>query len=74
MGTCAIIGLLMNADELKYWIAFNRIPGIGRVRLALLESRFGSLGRAWQAGASELTDAGLDARSARAVALSLIHI
>jgi len=47
-------------QELKYWIAFNRIPGIGRVRFGLLEKHFQSLGDAWQATASALTEAGLE--------------
>ncbi|MDA0797509.1 MAG: hypothetical protein O2826_01075 [Chloroflexi bacterium] len=46
--------------DLQYWIAFSRIPTVGRVRLGLLEQRFGSLETAWSAGASELAAAGLD--------------
>ncbi|MBI2856148.1 MAG: DNA-protecting protein DprA [Chloroflexi bacterium] len=57
----------MDASELKYWVAFNRIPNIGRARFALLESHFGSLGDAWAAAASDLAAAGLDQRSVRAV-------
>ena len=49
-------------DELKYWIAFNRIAGLGRVRYSLLESHFPSMREAWNAGASELKAAGLDGR------------
>ena len=57
----------MDTSELKYWVAFNRIPNIGRARFALMESYFGSLGDAWSAGTSALTDAGLAQRSVRAV-------
>ena len=57
----------MDNDELKYWIAFSRIPRIGRVRFKLLEDRFPSLGRAWEASVSELVAAGLDRGAARQV-------
>lgn len=50
-------------DELKYWVAFGRIPRIGRVRMSLLEKHFGSLESAWTASAGELRAAGLDAGS-----------
>ena len=46
--------------ELQYWIAFSRIPTVGRVRLGLLEGQFGTLETAWSAGASELRASGLD--------------
>jgi DNA processing protein len=49
-------------DELKYWVAFNRIAGLGRVRYSLLESHFPSMEEAWNAGASQLKAAGLDGR------------
>ena len=51
--------------ELKYWIAFNRIPGIGRVRYSLLLKHFGALEQAWPAGPGELRAAGLDERLVR---------
>ena len=50
-------------DDLKYWVAFNRIPGIGRARYAALEAYFGSLAVAWAAGPAELQRAGLDRRT-----------
>ena len=58
----------MDANELKYWIAFNRIPGVGRVRFTLLERHFGSLKDAWHASMSDLQAAGLDRRTANLVA------
>ena len=57
----------MSSNEVGYWVAFNRIPTIGRARFAILEGYFGSLERAWQASAADLTAAGLDQRSVRAV-------
>ena len=57
----------MQSDNLKYWIAFNRIRGIGRVRFKLLESSFDSIEAAWNANEAELRAAGLDARTIRAI-------
>jgi DNA processing protein len=48
-------------------IGFSLIPGIGRVRLALLEKYFGDLGTAWGAGASELAQSGLDVGTLKAI-------
>ncbi len=53
----------MDRDELKYWVGFSLIPGIGRVKLSLLEDYFGELGKAWHAAAFELRSAGLDANA-----------
>ena len=50
-------------EDLKYWVAFNRIPGIGRARYAAMEAYFGSLEVAWTAGPADLRKAGLDSRS-----------
>jgi len=55
-------------DELKYWIGFSRIPGIGKVRIAQLRERFVNLEDAWNAPVSELKQAGLDSRSVNAIA------
>lgn len=54
-------------NDLKYWVAFSLVPGIGRVRFSLIESYFGSIEKAWYASASELKAAGLDSRIASAV-------
>jgi DNA processing protein len=55
-------------DELKYWIAFNRIAGIGRVRYEQMLARFGKLSEAWQASNAALRDAGLDRHAVRLIA------
>jgi DNA processing protein len=52
--------------ERKYWIAFSRVPRVGRVRTGQLEEHFGSLERAWHATAGELHASGLDAGSVTA--------
>src|SRR3989304_4782493 len=36
----------VSSDELKYWVAFSRIPRIGAVRAGRLESHFGSMAAA----------------------------
>lgn len=59
--------VVTSPDERKYWSAFNRIPGVGRVRYLALLRRFGRLSDAWHAGAGELRAAGLDDRIVRAI-------
>ena len=58
----------METYELKHWIAFNKIPGIGRSHFSLMEKRFGGLSEAWRAGADELRQAGVDAGALAQVA------
>ncbi len=57
----------MEVEQLKYWLAFNRIRGIGRVRFKLLEGYFESMEAAWSASEAELRAAGLDRRTIRSV-------
>jgi DNA processing protein len=54
-------------NETQYWVAFNRIAGIGRVRYSHLEKHFGSLENAWTATAAELRAAGLDEKTVAAI-------
>ena len=54
----------MDGSELKYWIALQRIPGVGPVRFAALERAFGSLAEAWTASSEALVSAGLSRRAA----------
>ena len=54
--------------DIKYWVGFSLIPGIGRVRFAQLENYFGSLENAWQAAPAELKKAGLDRNVVQAIA------
>ncbi|HIE17679.1 MAG TPA: DNA-protecting protein DprA [Dehalococcoidia bacterium] len=53
----------MNTAELKYWISFTRIPGIGRVKISQLLDHFGSLDHAWKASPGELKKAGMDSKT-----------
>jgi len=55
---------MTSTDELKYWIGFSRIPGIGRVRIFQLRSYFGNLELAWKATEVDLKQAGLDQKIA----------
>jgi DNA processing protein len=55
-------------DELKYWVAFNRIAGIGRVRYEAMISAFGILSVAWSASRNDLRSAGLDQQATRLIA------
>jgi len=61
------ITLTMNTQDLKYYIGFSFIPGIGRVRFNQLESHFTNLENAWKAPASELKQARLDDAVVRAI-------
>jgi DNA processing protein len=54
-------------DQLKYWISFTRLPGIGRVKLSQLLNYFNDLSLAWTASSSELKNAGLDSRSVSSI-------
>jgi hypothetical protein len=54
-------------DQLRYLIGFTYVPGIGRVKLSLLQSYFGDLERAWNASVEKLQAAGLDAKAAKAL-------
>ena len=53
--------------DIKYWVGFSLVPGIGRVRFTQLENYFGNLENAWQAPPAELKHAGLDSNPIRAI-------
>ncbi len=74
MTTRAEAGKTTPPGELKYWLAFNRIPGIGRVRIQALLSRFGRLSGAWSAGRSDLRAAGLEDRIVRLITTERLQI
>jgi DNA processing protein len=50
-------------QDVRYWVAFNKVPGIGAARLRALLDYFGDLGIAWQSPVHDLQQAGLDRRS-----------
>ena len=49
--------------EVKYWVGFNIVRGIGPMRFRALLDHFGDLEKAWHADARELKKAGLDQRA-----------
>ncbi|HEY7833068.1 MAG TPA: DNA-processing protein DprA [Ktedonobacterales bacterium] len=55
-------------EDLAYWLGFNRVKGIGPARFALLLGAFGSARAAWLADPREWRAAGLDERTAVALA------
>ncbi len=57
----------VSKKDIKYWVGFSLIPGIGRVKLGQLESHFDSLESAWKATPAELKQSGLDSGAIRAI-------
>jgi DNA processing protein len=57
----------MNKKDLKFWVGFSFVPGVGRVRLNQLENHFGSLEYAWNAPLGELRKAALDEAVIRSI-------
>ena len=55
-------------EDIKYWVGFSIIPGIGRVRFGQLENHFGNLENAWNATSADLNHSGLDSNSVNAIA------
>jgi len=45
----------MEVSELKYWLWWNRVPGIGPARFFKLWHEYGSMQKAWQAPRAELS-------------------
>lgn len=54
-------------DDLKYWVGFNIVQGIGPVTVQRLLEYFGDLRAAWEAEPLELARAGLDRRALTAL-------
>jgi DNA processing protein len=51
-------------NEMKYWVALNRVPHLGTVRFKKLEAYFGGMEHAWNASMSQLRAAGLESKAA----------
>ena len=56
-------GIVKLTTDLRYWIGFNLVRGIGPIRLRALLDTFGDLSTAWQASPAQLRGVGLDRRS-----------
>lgn len=54
-------------EDIKFWVAFSRVPNMGPARTRLLERHFDSLEDAWIGSLGELKAAGIDDRTARAI-------
>ena len=46
-------------NDLKYWVAFHQVSGLGPATFAKLEARFGDLESAWRTPLSDLVAAGV---------------
>ena len=55
----------MGHSQVKYWVGFNIVEGIGPARVRSLLSRFGDAQSAWCAPSAELERAGLGRRALR---------
>ena len=49
--------------EVKYWVGFSSVSGIGPMKIRALLDHFGDLKEAWHADSRELGEAGLDRRA-----------
>jgi hypothetical protein len=57
----------LSDPDLPYWLALNRVKGIGPARLRLLLNAFGSAAEAWSADPHAWRAAGLDTRTTEAL-------
>lgn len=57
----------LDDPDLPYWLALNRVRGIGPARFRLLLERFGSARDAWEATPAGWQAAGLDSRTVAAL-------
>ena len=64
----------LDDPDLPYWLALNRVKGIGPARFRLLLESFGSARGAWEAYPSDWQAAGLDARTTTALERQRKHI
>ena len=51
--------IIRPTNDLKYWVAFHQISGIGPATFTKLEVRFGDMESAWRASLSDLVAAGV---------------
>ncbi len=49
--------------DVRYWVGFNRVYGVGPAKVRALLDYFGDLETAWNADPNDLREAGLDRRS-----------
>ena len=58
---------IRDMEDIRFWVALNRVPLLGTVRFRRLETYFGALDKAWEAGPGELKAAGMETRPAREI-------
>ena len=49
--------------DVRWWVGFNRVYGVGPAKVRALIDHFGDLAVAWNADPNDLPEAGLDRRS-----------
>jgi len=54
-----------HVPDLKYWLGFNQVKGIGSAKVRALLDHFGSLREAWDASEWQLERIGIDKRATR---------
>ena len=63
-GAChRVVEEQVSERDIRYWVGFNKVSGIGAARVRALLDYFGDLETAWHAQAHDLQQAGLDRRS-----------
>ncbi|MHB1005309.1 MAG: DNA-processing protein DprA [Chloroflexota bacterium] len=62
------------ALETGYWVVFNRVPGVGPVKMQRLHDYFGCLAEAWSAPRGDLLKAGLDNKAVDAIGVARAHL
>ncbi len=53
------MGIIPRMNDMKYWVAFHQVSGMGPATFGKLEARFGDLESAWRAPVSDLIAAGV---------------
>jgi len=72
---CEVAPAGISAGDIGYWVALNRVLGIGPVRFRLLLTYFhADLATAWQADERELARAGLDQKTIESFLLQRVKI
>ena len=57
----------ITSNDTKFWVALSRVPQLGTVKFRRLESYFGKLENAWNAGMKQLKAAGIEDRPAQEI-------
>ena len=64
----------LDDPDMPFWLALNRVRGVGPARFRLLLEGFGSARDAWEATPADWQSVGLDARTAASLAHQRRHI